>query len=237
VSRALPDVARPEGDPAIDVVRNPRARRTRLAVDHVTGRVRLTLPPRISTAAGLRWAAGQRGWIDAQLARLPQPRPFAPGARVPVDDAELLIVWQAGGARRVVRDGDRLVTGGPVDTLDRRITAWLRAEALRLLSADTADYAELAGVTVSRVTIGDPRGRWGSCATSGIIRYSWRLVLAPRWVRRATAAHEVAHRRHMHHGPDFHALVAELYGADPTPARHWLRRHGAALHWFGRGAG
>ncbi|MBR7518504.1 DUF45 domain-containing protein, partial [Mycobacterium tuberculosis] len=81
----------------------------------------------------------------------------------------------------------------------RRVEAWLRREALRLLSADTADYAARAGVTVARVAVGDPRGRWGSCAASGAIRYSWRLALAPAAVRRATAAHEVAHRLHMNH--------------------------------------
>jgi len=84
------------------------------------------------------------------------------------------------------------------------------------------------------VTIGDPKGRWGSCASSGAIRYSWRLILAPGWVRRATVAHEVAHRVHMNHAPVFHALVAELLEDHPTPARAWLRTHGAALHWFGR---
>ena len=27
--------------------------------------------------------------------------------------------------------------------------------------------------------------------------------------------HEVAHLVHLNHGPDFHALVAEIFGADP----------------------
>jgi predicted metal-dependent hydrolase len=40
----------------------------------------------------------------------------------------------------------------------------------------------------------------------------------------------------MNHGPAFHALVAELFGADPAPAREWLRREGAGLHRFGRRA-
>lgn len=130
--------------------------------------------------------------------------------------------------------GDLLVIGGPLDGLSRRIVAWLKREALVLLSAETAEYAAAAGVEVSTVAIGDPRGRWGSCSSSGAIRYSWRLVLAPAWVRRATVAHEVAHRVHMNHSPSFHALVERLYGADPTPARAWLRRHGAQLHWLGR---
>jgi predicted metal-dependent hydrolase len=84
------------------------------------------------------------------------------------------------------------------------------------------------------VGVGDTLSRWGSCSSSGAIRYSWRLILAPPEVRRATAAHEVAHRVHMNHSPAFHGLVAELFGADPKPQRDWLRREGAGLHRLGR---
>lgn len=220
--------------PPIDIVRNARARRTRLSIDPTSGRIRLTLPPRVSERAGLRWAEQHRGWIAAQQAKLPDSKPFAPGSIVPFDDADLLIDWDPKGPRRIVRIDDRLVTGGPVETLNRRVTAWLRRAAIDLLSADTAAAAARAGVSVAAVSVGDPRGRWGSCSSRGNIRYSWRLALAPRWVRHATVAHEVAHRRHMNHSPAFHAQVAAIYGSDPTPARQWLRRHGAALHSFGR---
>src|SRR3546814_14832740 len=98
----------------------------------------------------------------------------------------------------------------------------------------TRGEAWKAVVTVGRIGGGDPVSRWGICSESGTIRYSWRLVLAPEWVRRATVAHEVAHRDHMDHGPDFHALVERLLEADPTPARLWLRRNGAGLHRIGR---
>jgi len=133
------------------------------------------------------------------------------------------------------RDDEWVLTcGGPIDQFPIRIERWLKREALRLLAQDTAHYAAKAGVTVTKVAIGDPKARWGSCSGDGTIRYSWRLLLAPGFVRRATVAHEVAHRVHMHHGPDFHALVAELFEGDPNDARRWLRAEGAALHWFGR---
>lgn len=220
--------------PGIDVVRHARARRARLSLDPASGRVRLTLPPRAPLAPSLRWAEGQRGWIEAQRARLPSPRPFAPGAEVPIAGALVTIDWSATGTRRLVRDGDVLRCGGSPETLERRITAWLKREALALLSAETAEFARAIGVEVSRVAIGDPRTRWGSCASSGVIRYSWRLILAPSYVRRATVAHEVAHRRHMNHGAAFHALVDRLVGTDAARSRAWLRAEGAALHWFGR---
>ncbi|QKR99132.1 M48 family metallopeptidase [Sphingomonas sp. CL5.1] len=220
----------------IEVVRHPRARRAKLSIDPASGRARLVIPQRASAKAALAWAATQGEWLDRQRAALPIAKPFVDGMTVPFDDAALVVTWNEAAPRRVLRDGDRLMLGGPRETIGRRVEAWLKREALRLLSEDTAHYAALAGVRVTKVAIGDARGRWGSCAASGTIRYNWRLALAPRAVRRATVAHEVAHRVHMNHGAAFHALVATLYGRDPLPERRWLRAHGAALHWYGRGS-
>jgi predicted metal-dependent hydrolase len=221
-------------DLAFDIVRHARARRTKLSFDPITGRARLTLPPRASLDRALAWARGQQEWLAAQQARTPEPRPFLPGQTVPVAGDPLTIDWRADAARTPRRDGERLILGGLPESFPRRVEAWLRRTALSLLEADTAFYAERAGVTVASIAVADPRGRWGSCAHDGAIRYSWRLVLAPVEVRRATAAHEVAHRVHMDHSPAFHALVARLYGSDPTPHRRWLAANGAQLHWYGR---
>lgn len=221
----------------IEVVRHARARRARLSVDPATGRVRLTLPPRAALRPALAWAESKRVWIDAQQARLPEARPFSPGATVPFGNASLQIAWDEKAGRTPVRDGDWLRCGGPLDRVPARVERWLRGEALVALASETRRYAERAGVSVSQVAIGDPRGRWGSCTAAGAIRYSWRLILAPTFVLRATVAHEVAHRLHMDHSPAFHAAVARILEVDPAPARAWLRAHGAALHWYGRASG
>lgn len=215
----------------------PTARGLRLSVDPVRERVLLTMPKRASRRAALAWAEARRGWVEELLSRAPATRPFVPGAVLPFDDAELRVEWREDGRRSATRVGDTLVCGGPADRLASRVEAWLRREALKLLSDDTAHYAARAGVTVSRVSVGDPRRRWGSCASGGTIAYSWRLALAPRFVRRSTVAHEVAHRLHMDHSPAFHAAHARLLGEDPSRAGDWLRRHGAELHLFGRGGG
>ena len=217
-----------------EIVRHPTARRIRLSLDPASGVARLVVPKRAALKPALAWAQGKADWIAAQRARLPQPRAYVPGLVLTVADQPLTIHWEAGGRRRVEVIGDTLSLSGPVDTLPRRVETWLKRQALDLLAAETAEYAAKAGVTVARVAIGDARGRWGSCAHDGVIRYSWRLILAPGWVRRATVAHEVAHRVHMNHGPAFHALVEHVYDSDPAPARAWLRAHGAALHWIGR---
>lgn len=219
---------------ALEVVRNARARRARLSVDSATGRVRLVLPLRAPLKPALAWAEGKAAWIAAQRARLPQPRPFEPGARIPFGDGHLTILWEEGAARRIVREGTLLRCGGTRDGLSRRVALWLKREALLVLSEETAEFAARAGVSVTNVAVGDPKTRWGSCASSGTIRYSWRLILMPDFVRRATVAHEVAHRLHMNHSAHFYRVLALLDERDPEDSRRWLRANGAALHWIGR---
>lgn len=221
------------GETTVRLKVSPRARRMRLSVDPRTRSVLLTVPRRVSRRRALAWASGHRAWIEAALAGIPPALAFAPGAFVPLRGEPHLIDWDAARLRRIERAEGRLIAGGPLDGLERRILRWLKAEALDLLGRETAEFAAKAGVTVARIGIGDPVSRWGSCSSTGAIRYSWRLILAPDFVRRATVAHEVAHRVHLNHGPEFHAFLAELLGADPRPARAWLKREGAALHRIG----
>ena len=219
---------------AIEVVRNARARRARLSVDSATGRVRLVLPPRAPLKKALAWAEEKAGWIAEQRARLPRAQPFEPGGTIPFGDACLTIAWEPSASRTVKRVGDTLLCGGTRDGVSRRIATWLKREALRVLSAETDEFADRAGVTVTKVAVGDPKTRWGSCASSGTIRYSWRLILMPDFVRRSTVAHEVAHRLHMDHSARFYRVLEMLDERDPNESRRWLRANGAALHWVGR---
>jgi predicted metal-dependent hydrolase len=213
---------------------SPTARAIRLGVDRRTGEVVLTIPRRESRRKALAWADGHRDWILARLAEVAPAIALAPGADLPVYGRPHRIDWSADRRRTPRLEEGRLIVGGPREGLESRLLRWLRRHALDTLAAETAEFAAKAGVRVNRIGVGDPLSRWGSCSASGGIRYSWRLILAPDWVRRATVAHEVAHRVHMNHGPDFHLLVETLLGADPKPARLWLRRHGPSLHRIGR---
>ncbi|MBB3764809.1 M48 family metallopeptidase [Sphingomicrobium lutaoense] len=214
--------------------RHPRARRMRLRYDAERDRLLLTLPPRASQARARAWARSQSDWIAEQRAARPPSIPLAPGEHIPFCGEELLLVHDPAASRRLHHGDGRLVGGGPEEAFPARVHAWLRRAARDRLSEDVAFYAEKARVTVTGVAIGDARTRWGSCSPEGKLRFSWRLVCAPPEVRRYVAAHEVAHRRHMDHGPDFHAFEEELYGAPTRPARRLLRELGPRLQRIGR---
>lgn len=210
--------------------RHARARGYRLRIDRA-GAARLTMPARGSERRALDWAKGQAAWIAEQLARVDTGACIlADGATFPLEGTPATIRWQAGTARTVRQDGDRLQVGGPAELAGERVLRWLKARSRATLIAETRGLAVRHGLQVGSVGIGDPVSRWGSCSASGAIRYSWRLILAPPDVRIATVAHELAHLKHLDHSPAFHAFHRAICPTDTVAARAWLRAHGAALH-------
>lgn len=197
--------------------------------------LKLTVPWRTPARTALDWAAEQRAWIDEQLRRAPPAQPFADGTSFLLEGREVTIRHLPGTRRSIVLNGDELQVGGPAQSLSSAVERWLRALARQRLSEETARVAAIAGVGVEAVSIGDPVSRWGSCSSSGTIRFSWRLILAPPEVLRFVVAHEVAHRLHMDHGPAFKVAEERLFGGSVTAARSELRRLGPTLRAIGRG--
>jgi predicted metal-dependent hydrolase len=218
----------PGGSARIEWRRSPRARRVSIRIDPRGGAVVVTLPPRAGRRAGLALLTTHAAWVSDRLAALPAAVAFVDGAVVPFCGMPHVIRHAPdalGGAW--LADGVLHVTGGE-EFLARRVGDFLRAEARRRLASLVAEKAAAANLKASRLTIKDTRTRWGSCAADGALAFSWRLVMAPEFVQDYVAAHEVAHLKHMNHGPRFWALVNHL-----TPhtrrAIPWLHDEGGAL--------
>ena len=226
---SLPGLAWP-----VELRPHPRARSLRLRVDEARGLLTLTCPRRVGRKAALEWAQRQAGWVEAQLAKIEPGEPFVPGSSIIFEGRNLILSWEASHPRTPTIQNDILRCGGPEMAFPGRIERYLRAEARVRLSAETAHAATKAGVEVRSVSVGDATSRWGSCSARGDIRYSWRLILAPPHLLRWVVAHEVAHRRHMNHGPAFRELEARLYGGDVAAARAELRALGPRLKRVGR---
>jgi hypothetical protein len=219
----------------VEVKTSPRARRVTLRADATRGVIRLSLPPRASVAKALAMVDTHRDWLAVRVAGWPRASGFVAGGSFELEGERVTIDWAPDRPRRVVRDGAALRLGGPEDGLPGRVERWLRARARAVLTAETQAHAARIGRRVAAVSVRDTASRWGSCSSTARIAYSWRLILAPPEVRRYVVAHEVAHLAHLDHGPDFWRVATDLYAGDIAAAKRWLRRHGAALHWVGRG--
>ena len=217
--------------------RHRQARRYTLRIHAVTREVVLTMPPRGSLKEARAFAQKHGGWIAARLMRLPDAAPFAHGTVLPLRGLDHRIVhrreqrgtvWVESGA-----EGEHLLcVAGAAPHLPRRVSDFLKREAKAELERASRQAAEALGVAVRRVAIRDQSSRWGSCSTTGVLSYSWRLILAPPFVLDYLAAHEVAHLIEMNHSRRFWRLVEKIC-PDVGRAKAWLNAHGADLHRYG----
>ena len=217
--------------------RHRQARRYTLRIDASLREVVLTMPPRGSLREAKEFAQNHGGWIAARLKRLPEAAPFAHGADVPLRGLPHRIVHRRGERGTVWTEtssgGDPLLcVAGEAAHVNRRIHDFLKREAERDLAVAVRRYAGELGVTIKRVSVRDQSSRWGSCSNTGVLSFSWRLVLAPGFVLDYLAAHEVCHLVELNHSPRFWRLVKRLY-PDVERAKVWLDVHGADLHRYG----
>ncbi|MGQ0673980.1 MAG: M48 family metallopeptidase [Hyphomicrobium sp.] len=230
-----------EIDAPVEVRRHPGARRMTLRVSRTRRAVIVTVPPQCDLGDAGTFLHRNIGWVRERLAAMPEPVPFEDGAIIPLRNHRYRIVCR--GRRR----GESVVTevpAGPCSSFaelhvagdrehaPRRLADWLIGEARRDLDAAVSRHARFLGFRPVRIAVKDQASRWGSCSTTGVLSFSWRLILAPSAVLDYVAAHEVAHLGEMNHGPRFWALVKRTY-PQLDEARRWLHVHGMELHRYG----
>lgn len=211
-----------------------QARRFTLRVSATTGEVVLTLPRRASLTEALRFADRQSGWIAARLEAVPQTIPLTHGAIVPLRDVPHRIVHRPDVRLTQIenRDGEfHLIVGGAALHVGRRVGDVLKREAKADLEAAVQKYATALNVRPSGLTLKDTKSRWGSCAASRRLSFSWRLILAPSFVLDYLAAHEVTHLREMNHSDRFWRLLYDMC-PETDRAELWLKMNGAKLHRY-----
>ena len=156
---------------------------------------------------------GHVDWVTQRIAALPAAVTLADGAEVPIGgvphgSATIPIAAAAPGWR----PGN---CTSPAGRNSCRAASWTSCAPKPGGGCPRwcAPRQRRPGVIPARITIKDTTSRWGSCAPDGALAFSWRLVMAPEFVQDYVTAHEVAHLRHMNHGPAFWHLVAVADGA------------------------
>jgi len=221
----------------VRLVRHAQARRYTLRIQSATREAVLTMPRRGSLKEAKAFAEKNGAWIAARLSRLPESVRLSHGATIPLRGVMHRIDHRRSSRGTVwVECGDDganlLCVAGDAPHLERRLVDFFRREAKRDLERASRTYAQKLGVAIRRISVRDQTSRWGSCSTTGVLSYSWRLILAPSFVLEYLAAHEVAHLVEMNHSRRFWRLLLGL-NPDVHRAKAWLDAHGAELHRYG----
>ncbi len=101
--------------------------------------------------------------------------PFADGTVLPLRGVQHRIVHRPGVRGTVWTEAGgegeaMLCVAGQAPHIDRRVSDYLRREALRDLEVSSRRAAEQLGVAIKRISVRDQSSRWGSCSTTGCCR-------------------------------------------------------------------
>jgi predicted metal-dependent hydrolase len=223
-------------DAPVEVRRHPGARRMTLRVSRTKRSVIVTVPMNCGLADAGLFLNRHLEWVRDRLGNLPVPVPFEDGMVVPIrgtlNRVAFTGVMKPGRAVEVSGEGDALYINGRLDLAPRHLRTWLIEQARADLDERVAFHAGQLSLRAKKIAIRDQSSRWGSCSTTGLLSFSWRLVLAPPLILDYVAAHEVAHLAEMNHGPRFWSLVRETMPR-MDDAKRWLSHYGTDLHRYG----
>ncbi len=226
-------------DAPVEVRRHPGARRMTLRVSRTKRAVIVTIPFSCKVEEADSFVNRHLDWVLDRLGTVPDPVPFKDGAALPLRGVFHVVRFAATKAQGplVTRIADPgagpvLEVAGHPSHASRHLMRWLAEEARHDLEERVAFHALRLGLQAKRIAVRDQSSRWGSCSTTGVLSFSWRLVLAPPPVLDYVAAHEVAHLAEMNHGPRFWALVRQTC-PEMGAAKQWLVAYGTGLHRYG----
>ena len=102
------------------------------------------------------------------------------------------------------------------------LTAWLKEQAMQIISERVALYANIMGVTPGTIKLSEAKARWGSCSTKNNLNFAWRLIMCPLSVIDYVVVHELSHITYKNHSPAFWARVKTVL---PTyeDNQEWLK--------------
>ena len=149
-----------------------------------------------------------------------------PGTKGAALDADVDVGANVPMSMHTLRIG--LPASAPPSQVRDAVQRWLLAEARCLFARRAAHFAARLGVRMTRLSLTSARTRWGSASADGSVRLNWRLVHFGLPTIDYVVAHELAHLRHMNHGPAFWAAVAAVI-PDVAQQRRTLKRDGVPV--------
>lgn len=209
-----------------------RTRRKTLSVSiDALGQVTVHAPLRYPDAKIAEFLAEKEAWILRHQARFAQagiqlPGESLDGYRLMLLGENYLIQLDDGKRVRLLSDERRILL--PRTNAEATLRRWLKENAKRIFTQATQLRAEEMGISYQSVSISSAATRWGSCTGDNRIRFTYRLLYAPKEVIDYVIVHELCHTLRHDHSAAFWLLVAAVV-PDYQKKRKWLHDHGALL--------
>ncbi len=198
------------------------------------GRVTVRAPKRCDEERIFAFLKEKEGWIEKHKRKTAGACMRLPGENL--DGFTFLLLGKECRVSLVERrnisfDAESYTLYLPQNNARERLVRWLKDNAKRILSAVTAQKAREMGVSYASVRITSAKTRWGSCSANNAVRYTFRLLYAPKEVIEYVVVHELSHTVQKDHSKAFWAVVARFV-PDWKARRKWLKDNAVLMEIF-----
>lgn len=114
------------------------------------------------------------------------------------------------------------------EEISKALQKWYFKQAKDVISDRVERYSKVMDLYPSKVIIKNQKKRWGSCSFDGIVRFNWRIVIAPLDVLDYIVVHELGHLKVRDHSKKFYSLVEQVL-PDYRLRRKWLKDNSLML--------
>ena len=197
----------------VRVSKRKGTRSMRLSITQ-TGEVRLSLPVRVGTQAGLAFIQEKREW----LIRHNKEEFLVENGALLGKDQYLHVVPTYKAKSRAVYQNDAVTLFMPdnagLDYVNSRINQTVKhallLQAKRLLPERVATYAAEHGFVYRSLSMKPLQSRWGSCSSTNDLVLNTYLIQLPWQLIDYVIVHELAHTKHHHHKATFWEEVSRV---------------------------
>lgn len=85
----------------------------------------------------------------------------------------------------------------------------MKREAARLVASRLEYFNQSYGFVYHRISLRNPRTRWGSCSKKGNLNFSYKLLTLPPELADYIIVHELCHLKEFNHSKRFWELVSQ----------------------------
>lgn len=133
--------------------------------------------------------------------------------------------------RFYIEINEKLQGKAAASDIREKLIGWYSNQARDKIMERIEKYSKLLGVKPRKIIIKNQEKRWGSCSCSGIIRFNWKIIMAPMSVLDYVIIHELCHLIQQNHSPEFWSKVESIIPSFKSK-REWLKENGFLFNEF-----
>jgi len=135
------------------------------------------------------------------------------------------------GGRFVVTISHYLNGEKAKEHVKKALSDWYIKRAEEKIPERVNIYIKRLGKQPEKIEIKNHKKRWGSCPRNGVVRFNWKILMAPVTVLDYVLVHELCHLIYPHHSDQFWKKVSTII-PDYDKRRNRLREYSIQIRCF-----